>query len=259
MDFTKYLFGEVLYIRGTMSEKIIRYIHGSEDSTDEDIIYVFDSLPSTVECKKFCDGQGYKNGNIIVIKNGVVKNAYKGAPDEVNNSLFRTYPLHKQEFDLLISGPVKRDIILKDIRVVRKILSSFTRTQYRKEIKEALRGGWNEKIALLKGLDYKSIDFNSIEKSSRVDILKSFAFQIGQALALHNGIELYTKREIADCFPPLAPYLKRQESTLDTMIEYIVRYATLLESIPTKSDGCAVYFGEPYNTKYDVNRETVIH
>ena len=76
---------------------IATYVHGSKDSTDVDVIYVFDYLPTTVECKRFCDGQGNKNGNIIVIEDGIVVASYKGAPDEVNNSLFSTYSLHKQD------------------------------------------------------------------------------------------------------------------------------------------------------------------
>ena len=236
----------------------MHYFHGSSDSTDIDIIYVFDYLPSTVECKKFCDGKGNKNGNIIVINDGIVISTYKGAPDEVNNSLFSTYSLHEQEYPLLITRKVKRDVILKDIRVVRKILSTFTRTQYRTEVKKALRGSWKDKINLLKSLDYYSIDFDNLEKSSKIDLLKSFAFQIGQALALHNGVELYTKKEIREYFPDLFGYIQRIDTPIDTMVEYIKRYAAVLEQIPTESNGSIVHFGEPFNATYDINKELKI-
>ena len=236
----------------------MHYIHGSSNSTDIDIIYVFDYLPSTVECKKFCDGQGNKNGNIIVINDGIVIASYKGAIDEVNNSLFRTYPLHKQEFPLLITRTVERDIILKDIRVIRKILSTFTRTQYRTEVKKALRGSWQDKLNLLKNLDYYSIDLDNLEKSNKCDLLKSFAFQIGQALALHNGVELYTKKEIREYFPDLENYIQRIDTPINVMVEYIKKYASLLEDIPTESREKGVYFGGEFDATYDINKEVKI-
>lgn len=235
--------------------QIVRYIHGSEDSTDVDVIYVFDTLPSKLECKGFCDGKG-ENGNIIVIKNGVVVSAYKGSVDEVNNSLFDTYKLHKQTFPLLIEKRVERDIILKDIKVLRKILSALTRTKYRTEIKEALRGDWQAKASMLKDIDYKSIDFSAIPKANKDDLLKSFAFQIGQAIGLHEGVELYTKRSIAEHFPTLAPYIKRQEADIDGIIEFIIRFATILEKLPVKSaDNDHIWLGEPYNSCYNINKE----
>lgn len=216
-------------------DKIIRYIHGSEDSTDVDVIYVFDALPGIDDCKHFCDGNGNENGNIIIVKNGVVASAFKGSVDEVNNALFYTYPLHSQEFPLIIQRPVERDIMLKDIKVVRKILSSFSRTQFRCDIKEALRSGWGKRLNTLKNLDYNSIDFSSIPKTSKDDLLKTLAFQIGQAIALHEGIELYTKRSIADYFPELRDYLYRVVSSSDVIIKFIHRYVSLLEELPVKT------------------------
>lgn len=40
----------------------IRYVHGSEDSVDIDVVYVFDKLPDVSTCKSFCDGKGNENG-----------------------------------------------------------------------------------------------------------------------------------------------------------------------------------------------------
>ena len=234
----------------------MHYIHGSSDSTDIDIVYVLDYLPNMLECKAYCDGKGNKNGNIIVIKDGIVVETFKGCVDEVNNGILRTYPLHKQEYPLLITRQVKRDVILKDVRVVRKIVSAFSRTEHRKIIKETLRKGWKERVNLLKTFDYKSFDFTTIKKTTKEDTLKSFAFQIGQALALHDGVELYTKKEIGNYFPDLNNYLQRKDTDITPLVNYIVRYATLLESIPTKQiDSNAVYFGEPYNACYDINNE----
>ena len=216
-------------------DKIIRYIHGSEDSTDVDVIYVFDSLPGIADCKRFCVGNSNENGNIIVVKNGVVASAFKGSVDEVNNALFYTYPLHRQEFPLIIQRSVERDVMLKDIKVVRKILSSFSRTQFRCDIKEALRSGWEKRLNTLKNLDYNLIDFSSIPKTSKEDLLKTLAFQIGQAIALREGVELYTKRAIAQYFPELKDCLYRVASSSDIIIKFIHRYVLLLEKVPVET------------------------
>ena len=49
---------------------MIRYIHGSEDSLDLDVFYVFDFLHDINECKRFCSEDDTENRNIsILIKN----------------------------------------------------------------------------------------------------------------------------------------------------------------------------------------------
>ncbi len=242
------------------NDKIIRYIHGSEDSTDVDVIYVFDSLPGIADCKRFCDGNGNENGNIIVVKNGVVASAFKGSVDEVNNALFYTYPLHSQEFPLIIQRPVERDVMLKDIKVVRKILSSFSRTQFRCNIKESLRSDWGKRLYTLENLDYNSIDFSSISKTSKEDLLKTLAFQIGQAIALHEGVELYTKRAIADYFPELKDCLYRVASSSDIIIKFIHRYVLLLEKIPVETiDKNIIRVSGTSEGLYNLDTEEKIH
>lgn len=47
---------------------------------------------------------------------------------------------------------------------------------------------------------------------STPDILKSIAFQLGQTIALQEGKELYTKNQIAACFPNLRHCLSREEN-----------------------------------------------
>ena len=235
---------------------IIRYIHGSEDSTDTDVIYVFDELPSTVECKRFCDGNENENGNIIVVKDGVVSSVYKGSVDEVNNSLFNTYPLHKQTHPLIIERTVQRDVILKDIRVIRKILSELSRSRHRTEIKKALRGNWKQKLGTLKGIDYTAIDFSTeLKNLPKKDFFKTIAFQMGQAIALHDGIELYTKRAIAEHFPELEKCLKREDEDAYIIQTLVNRFVDLLNTVPTTEiDDNTTYF-PTYNSYYDINKE----
>lgn len=94
---------------------IAKYIHGSEDSTDIDVHYVFDEMPSYQECKKFCDSDKSENRNIITIKNGIVTGCYKGTVDEINNALIETYPLHMFVEDLK-SAIKTEDILNYDLK-----------------------------------------------------------------------------------------------------------------------------------------------
>ena len=75
----------------------VRIRLGSRDSMDEDNLYLVDTIPSFEECKTLCDNRS-DNGNLAVVREGVVVDSYKGLPDEVNNSLFHTYALHEQDF-----------------------------------------------------------------------------------------------------------------------------------------------------------------
>lgn len=234
----------------------IRYVHGSEDSVDIDVIYVFEQLPDVATCKSFCDGKGNENGNIIVVNDGVVVAAFKGSVDEVNNALFYTYQLHEQDYPLIIEHPVERDVILKDIKVIRKILSSFSRTQFRGEIKEALRGNWETKLSVLKKLEYEKIDFSIIPKITSKDLMKTLAFQVGQALALHRGVELYTKRSIAGYFSELKDYLYRVDASSENMITFIRRFIDEVSMIEAEIiDNDIVEFCGKERRIYNINKE----
>ena len=207
---------------------MIRYVHGSQDSTDLDVVYVMDELPPFVECQRFCSADPLENRNIIVIRDGIVAACFKGLPDEVNNALLATWPLHAQTHPLLITRRVERDVFLKDITATRKLLSALTGTSLRAQIKAALRGGWPERIAALAALDLTQIDFDHIRGWRREDLLKSMAFQVGQALGLHRGAELYTKAAIAGHFPALKPYLQRSAADAAGLQEIIREYAAAL-------------------------------
>lgn len=236
--------------------RLIRYVHGSEDSTDTDVIYVFEELPSISECKRFCDGNKSENGNIIVVKDGEVACAYKGSVDEVNNSLLHTYPLHEQQYPLIITHPVKRDVILKDIRVVRKILSELSRSRHRVEIKKALRGDWKQRLDTLRGIDYTALDYSSeLKNLTKKDFFKTIAFQMGQAIALHEGKELYTKGEIAKYFPELEKCLKRENEDACVIQALVNRFVDKLSTVTvvTQQNNLALF--PEYNAIYDLNTE----
>ena len=220
-----------------------KYIHGSQDSTDVDVHYVFDKMPSFAECKEFCDADKSENRNIITIDDGIVTGCYKGTVDEVNNGLLATYPLHEQEYTLLVTKKVERNKPLKFIRAIRIILSHLSRSQYRPEVKEALRStDWNTKLDTLDNIDLTTIDFSTLNKNlSASDILKVIAFQIGQSLLLHRDIEVYTKGEVAKFYTEFTPFIYRYDkpnvdvTILDHALHFFIQY--IRQDYPTRMVG----------------------
>jgi len=205
-----------------MINYIAKYIHGSADSTDIDTYYVIDEVPEFSEAKKICDSIEGENANLIAIKNGVVVQCYKGTIDEVNNSLYETYDLHKQNYPLLVMHPVIRDKYLKYIRAIRGILSHLSRSQYRQEVKAALQGTWEQRLNTLQNIDLTTISFDGINKHiSGLDTIKVIAFQIGQSLGLMEDVELYTKKDIAEKYSLLKSYLYREGKDLSDLNEML--------------------------------------
>lgn len=206
---------------------LAKYIHGSEDSTDIDVHYVVNELPSLSECKIFCSqNKDRENRNLIVIDNGVVIDCYKGTIDEVNNGLLHTYHMHNQSDPLLINTQLKRNKVLKYVRGVRTILSHLSRSMYRIEIKHALTScDWQERLEVLNTINLTNITYDNLNNNmSKYDILKVIAFQVGQMLALYDNVELYTKKEISEYFPKLEIFLYRREPTitnLNTLTQYL--------------------------------------
>lgn len=212
---------------------MIKYIHGSEDSTDLDVYYVFKELPSFDECRKFCSADPAENRNIIVINNGIVTDCFIGTCDEINNGLIDTYNLHKQEYPLLVTKRVERDKEMKYIRATRGILSILSKTHYRPEIKNALNSNWNERLKTLKSLDLTTIDFDNLGKRMNgPDMLKVIAFQLGQSLGLLENCELYTKSSVANYYKDLRPFLYRENADKNILNAFIKTMVDYLEKIP---------------------------
>lgn len=253
------------------------YIYGSEDSTDIDIAYIVDELPSLQECKKFCSEDKNENRNLITINNGVITNCYKGTVDELNNAILDTYKLHEQNTELLINRKIERDIPLKLIRSIRAMLSHLSRSQYRKEIKLALRSNWTTRLETLDNIKLNTIDFDNINNNmSREDILKLFAFQIGQCRPLIlSNTEYYTKREIMDDLAynnMLKLYLKRIPYTLVDDLDYMmhvlitnIKYYFPYEDIDDNTV-TFIKYEDPFNkneniikTTYDLKHEHQIN
>ena len=246
-----------------------KYIHGSEDSIDVDTYYWVDELPPTIqECKTWCESREGENANLFTIHteivgeqySSVVDKVYKGVPDEVNNSLLRTYDLHNQESSLPPGlHYVQRDKFIKYIRSVRIILSHLSRSQYRSNVKSALSGGdWKFKLNTLLSIPLADIDFSTLNhRMTPEDIKKVIAFQIGQSIGLMDGYEYYTKSEIADAYPILRQFLYRDPESnineLDDMLKSFIKriYDEVNTDIIYDNDGIITFI---YG-KYDVKNE----
>jgi len=185
------------------------FTHGSEDSLDHDTYVIFDHIPTFKEAKSFCTSKTEDNANILVIEDGKVTWCFKGIEDECNNSLLMTYGLHDQEFPCPIFETVKRNVDVKVIRTVRGLLSYFSRTEHRIEIKKALRSTDSDLKMDTLDLCQLSLDVD-FKKASHIEVFKFFAFQMGQTKALIEGVELFSKSSVAERYPELTPYLYRE-------------------------------------------------
>lgn len=217
-------------------KQVVYQIFGSEDSTDLDVCFFVDEIGSIVHSKSVLDklesdfvmSLGREvNGNLAVVKDGELLSCFKGTPDELNNALYLTYSLHQQDFPAQIKRLVKRDVYAKIVRCNRTIISYLSRTAIRKEVKAVLHKSEQDKLLFLQGLVL--IDYDDFKKNgSKVDVYKSFAFQLGQTIGLLEGKELYTKSGIGKCYPVLKSYLNREKQSgeeLDKMIKLYVKLA----------------------------------
>jgi len=231
---------------------VIKYIHGSEDSIDIDVFYVFNELPDFKFCQEFCSNKK-ENRNIITICNGVVDQCFKGTADEVNNGLYYTYHLHKQEYPLLVERLLERDMLHKDIRAFRGIFSYLSRTKYRQEIKKGLRSNWTKRIKTLEQVDWSEVeDFG--KTFNKRDILKVYAFQLGQSLGLHDGIELYTKSSISKQYPELRKYLYREDAEMNDILFYLDKFISKIKSFKVIESGMIITFCD-FNKTMDLKTE----
>lgn len=200
------------------------YLFGSENSLDYDILVEYDSIPSDVDkahaiCKEFNEQLSLIypdkeiNSNLITIKGNQIVNCHKGIIDELNNCLFYTYDLHKQRFSNPILNPVQRDLNEKILRVARFIITFYSRTELRKEIKTALRGNLHQRLAVLKKIDFTKMTEFTGKKERPEDIWKVIAFQFGQSESIRNGYDSdsYTKNGIIKNYPDLKNILNRGE------------------------------------------------
>lgn len=199
-------------------------IFGSPSSVDYDLMIFVPAIPSLAEAKAIClqydrelylylGAQGWPlkkvNANLAVVSGGHVVDVFKGTVDEVNNSMYWTYLDHAQLHPQKITHLIPRDVDCKNMRTARVLLSFLARTVHRREIKRALHGDFIHRLDTLNQLDLSLITDLGTRNTEWVDYVKTMAFQLGQTLGLNQGIELYTKEEIARQYPRLHSMLFR--------------------------------------------------
>ena len=207
------------------------YIFGSENSQDYDIMVEVDSIPKDINqahnmCKGFNDELSLIypdkeiNSNLILIKDNKIIDCFKGTPDELNNCIFYTYNLHSQKYPIPVLSPVERDFNEKILRIARFIITFYSRTELRKEIKSALRGNLLMKLEVLKKIDFQKMSEFPDKKEKIEDIYKVLAFQFGQYESLRSGYESdsYTKNGIIKNYPNLSNLLNRGKIIEDDLI-----------------------------------------
>lgn len=192
-------------------------IHGSQDSLDVDAYMI---VPKPLEKKEGQDlAKKYPDLNIsfLTVEDGRVTWSQKGIADECHNSLLATYHLHKQTFPCPVEHKVPRQYAVKMLHTVRGLLTHCSRTQYRDEVKAAISStNFDDKIKALETIDLTQI--TEFEKKTPVETYKFMAFQIGQCYSLlKDHQELFTKREVAQRYPELEPYLYRKEAPVDAL------------------------------------------
>ena len=223
------------------------YIFGSENSLDIDTLVLLKDYqkPSTyVECQKLVNKFIYEfqdlhcftndkpvNINLAVLSDGIITWVLKGIPDETNNSVFRTYHLHRQHHPLEIQRLVPRDIEKKIIRATRVLLSQLTKSERRHNVKNALKANQLYiRLDALRPICFQELDFKQSEKDL-TEIVKLIAFQLGQTMALvKENRELYTKIQVAEYDPRLRQYLMRETGcNLEILTQVKNEYVAMIE------------------------------
>lgn len=198
-----------LQIEGSQHKERPFYIHGSTDSKDIDKYYLFDDLPSAIDCFNFCNGSKDEDRNPIVIKGDVILKTHKGKRDECNNSLFQTYGLHKQIYPCPVKRNIVRIVPLKFLQFIRKSIGLFSHEKlYETDIKVILK----KDVSTKRRLDlFKTLDVEKCENFDE-DKYKILAFQYILLLGLMKGVEVYTKQDAVKMYPKMKPFLYREKS-----------------------------------------------
>lgn len=216
-------------------------LFGSKTSIDTDIMVFVNELKSIDEnhqyIKKlnnyFSKLYKYPNINLGILYNGRIIETFKGTYDECNNSLYYTYENFNQIHGNFISSLYDRTedefkhIKLK--RCLRFLISFHSRdNNLRLLIKSALKGLVNERLEVLKMIDYNIHTFPK-KKENIVDIYKTISFQLAQTLALFEGIEIYSKENAIQYYPELSKFIMREIGDKNVLNHYLNELIILTE------------------------------
>lgn len=224
-------------------------LFGSEDSRDIDIVFFVDAIhaiqDSVLLAKALIQQLPQKydqsrliNANLAVLEQGKIVDVYKGTPDELNNSLYHTYGWHIQDYPAQIKELLPRDIPLKYRRTLHKTLSYFTKTPYRKEVKAALRSGYERQMKCLKSIDLCTLDLGAQTQ----DAWKVITFSMVQSIALNKGVELYTKQQVKAFLPGVTPFINREkEGKVEELKRIYAEFMQASAAIPTLRNSTSLY------------------
>jgi hypothetical protein len=195
------------------------FVHGSQNSVDKDVVYIFKEIPTHVDCLNFCK-QKQDDVNLVCVKNNFVVFSFKGLVDETNNALLNTVPLHEQEFEFPKLNKMTRIVPLKVSSTILAILVTIRRKECKDIVVDSLKSfDLSERIKTLKGIDFSKLTLSK-------DEIKFIAFRLGQTLALIQGKEIYTKDDLKDKYPNLSNHLQRKDdpdvSILNEMRDFLM-------------------------------------
>ncbi|KAL0484183.1 hypothetical protein AKO1_004757 [Acrasis kona] len=227
---------------------IASFKHGSQDSQDEDILYMCE--PKYIELtstKQFQINRGTEDRNVMCVEkdehtgDSYIKSCLVGSPDELNNGLLETFHLHKQCHPIPITTNVKRNVVLKCCTTLTGILVKIRRTMHRDKVVRALKSfDFDTRRKTL-----SEIDFLSLKDDITINDLKFFAFRLGQANALVKGVEVFTKDATAQTYPELQPLLYRDKDQ------------NILNSLSVVNDHVKILLDAMKNVK--VNKKSSMH
>jgi len=115
---------------------------------------------------------------------------------------------------------VERDVDIKIMRSARFMLMYLTRSEYRFDVKKALKSNFIKKIKTLENIDLSTLTELGEKSVNWVDYLKSMSFQMAQSIALMDGVELYSKEDLSARFPDLECMLMRTGEDLILLEKY---------------------------------------
>jgi len=195
----------------------ISFVHGSTDSNDIDRLYLFpNGLPSHTECLRFIQSSGTEDRNLFSVDQSLlfsdrkyVNDAQKGLIDEVNNALFSTYPLHKQEHACPIQEKLQRIVPLKVCMTLLNLLIKVRRADPYREIVVNSLNSWDFET---RRKAVASVDYCKIEKKLTDEDIKYCAFRLGQTVLLIRGREVYTKADLCAALPDLKSLIYFQQN-----------------------------------------------
>ena len=200
----------------SLRQSIISYAHGSPNSLDLDRLYIFPhALINSVvgdQARAILD-DGIIDVNLMDLDDdGYICDNHKGQNDEIHNALTTTYPMHTQIFPLPsnFGGKVQRAVALKWLTAMRRIFIRLTEVEVARDLAKRTLRNHDTSVG---PAAFAELNFSEIIPATNLDHAKTFAFQMGQTVGLFDGLDLFTKDDIAKAYPVLESFIRRDRET----------------------------------------------